>query len=70
MYQVWERFKNLLSSYTHHGFESWRVVSYFYDGLLNRDRQFIESMCNRAFLQKETKKAIDVLDDISEKSLN
>ncbi|KAL5554757.1 hypothetical protein UlMin_042158 [Ulmus minor] len=60
----------LLSSCPHHGFESWRVVSYFYDGILSRDRQFVESMCNGAFLQKEPKEAINFLNDISEKSLN
>ena len=70
LYQVWERFKTLLSSFPHHGFESWRIVSYFYDGILSRDRQFVESMCNGAFLQKEPEEAIDFLDDISEKSLN
>ncbi|KAL5564894.1 hypothetical protein UlMin_028058 [Ulmus minor] len=70
LYQVWERFKTFLSSCPHHGFESWRVVSYFYDGILSRDRQFVESMCNGEFLQKEPKEAIDFLDDISEKSLN
>ena len=45
-------------------------MSYFYDGILSRDRQFVESMCNGAFLQKEPEEAIDFLDDISEKSLN
>ena len=70
MYQVWERFNSLLSSSPHHGFESWQEVSYFYDGLLSRDRQVVESMCKEAFLQKEPEEAIDFLDDISEKSLN
>ena len=70
LYQVWERFKTLLSSCPHHGFEIWQVVSYFYDDILSRDRQFIESMCNVAFLQKEPEQAIDLLDDISKKSLN
>ena len=67
---MWERFKTLLSSCPHHGFESWRVLSYFYDGILSRDRQFVESMCNGAFLQKEPEEAIDFLDDISKMSLN
>ena len=70
LYQVWEQFKTLLSSCPHHGFESWQVVSYFYDAILSWDRQFVESMCNGEFLQKEPEEAIDILDDISEKSLN
>ena len=33
LYQAWERFKDLLNLCPHHGYESWRLVSYFYDGL-------------------------------------
>ncbi|KAL5554205.1 hypothetical protein UlMin_041606 [Ulmus minor] len=68
LYQVWERYKDLLNSCPHHGYESWRVVSYFYDGLQNRERQFIETMCNGEFLHKDPDEAIDFLDDLSEKS--
>ena len=32
--QVWERFKDLLLSCQHHGFEKWRIISFFYDGIL------------------------------------
>ncbi|KAJ0083264.1 hypothetical protein Patl1_29973 [Pistacia atlantica] len=67
-YQVWERYKDLLNSCPHHGFESWRVVSYFYDGLLSRERQFVETMCNGDFLHKDPDVAIDFLDDLSEKA--
>ncbi|KAL5573527.1 hypothetical protein UlMin_023124 [Ulmus minor] len=68
LYQVWERYKDLLNSCPHRGYESWRVVSYFYDGLQNRERQFIETMCNGEFLHKDPDEAIDFLDDLSEKS--
>ncbi|KAL5540455.1 hypothetical protein UlMin_042550 [Ulmus minor] len=68
LYQVWERYKDLLNSCPHHGYESWRVVSYFYDGLQNRERQFIETMCNGEFLHKDPNEAIDFLDDLSEKA--
>ncbi|KAJ0008379.1 hypothetical protein Pint_30583 [Pistacia integerrima] len=67
-YQVWERYKDLLKSCPYHGFESWRVVSYFYDGLLSRERQFVETMCNGDFLHKDPDVAIDFLDDLSEKA--
>ncbi|KAL5549319.1 hypothetical protein UlMin_004550 [Ulmus minor] len=68
LYQVWERYKDFLNSCPHHGYESWRVVSYFYDGLQNRERQFIETMCNGEFLHKDPDEAIDFLDDLSKKS--
>ncbi|KAJ0011342.1 hypothetical protein Pint_32927 [Pistacia integerrima] len=57
-----------IGSCPHHGFESWRVVSYFYDGLLSRERQFVETMCNGDFLHKDPDEAINFLDDLSEKA--
>lgn len=68
LYQVWERFKDLLNTCPHHGFESWRIVSYFYDGLLSRERQFVEMMCNGQFLQKDPEEAVDFLEEIAEKA--
>lgn len=68
IYQVWERFKDPLNSCPHHGFESLRFVSYFYDGILTKERPFVEMMCNGDFLQKDPEKAIDFLNDLSEKA--
>ena len=68
LYQAWERFKELLSLCPHHGFESWRIVSYFYEGLTPRERQFIEMMCNGEFLHKDPDEAIDYLNELAEKA--
>ena len=38
LYQVWERFKELLTLCPHHGYEKWRLVSYFYECLTIRER--------------------------------
>ncbi|XP_065620942.1 uncharacterized protein LOC136063874 [Quercus suber] len=46
----------------------WRLVSYFYEGLTPRDRQFIQLSCEGDFLQKEPEDAIDYLDEIAENS--
>ena len=32
-FQCWERFKDLLNSCPHHGFEKWCLISFFYKGL-------------------------------------
>ena len=29
-YQCWERFKNLLNACPHHGYETWRIISFFF----------------------------------------
>ena len=52
----------------HHGYENWRLVSYFYEGLTPRERQFIEMMCNGEFLHKDPDEAIDYLNELAEKA--
>jgi len=37
-YQCWDRYKDLLNTCPHHGFETWRLVSHFYEGLIPKDR--------------------------------
>ena len=37
-YLCWERFKDLLNACPHHGFEKWRIISFFYDGLNSQTR--------------------------------
>ena len=32
-YESWERFKDLILKCPHHGFETWRLVQHFYNGL-------------------------------------
>ncbi|XP_024021736.1 uncharacterized protein LOC112091708 [Morus notabilis] len=68
LYQAWERFKDLLNLCPHHGYESWRLVSYFYDGLTIRECQFVEMMCNGDFLQKDPDEAIEYLNELAEKA--
>ena len=48
-YVCWERFKDLFLRCPHHGFEPWRLVQYFYNGLTVPSRQMIESMYGRKF---------------------
>uniref|UniRef100_A0A2N9FD69 Retrotransposon gag domain-containing protein n=1 Tax=Fagus sylvatica TaxID=28930 RepID=A0A2N9FD69_FAGSY len=45
-----------------------RLVSYFYEGLQPRDRQFVQVACGGGFLQKEPEDAMDYLDEIVENS--
>lgn len=68
LYQSWERFKELLSMFPHHGYENWRLVSYFYEGLTPRKRQFVEMMCKGEFLQKDPDEAIEYLNELAEKA--
>ena len=67
-YECWERFKDLLLKCPHHGFERWRLVQYFYNGLNMSSRYMIESMNGGAFLNLSENNAWKVLETLSENS--
>jgi len=60
----------LLNTCPHHGFETWRLVSYFYEGLTLKDRQMIELMCNGTFKDKDPDEAMEYLDLVVENAQN
>jgi hypothetical protein len=45
-YQCWDSYKDFLNTCPHHGFETWTLVSHFYEGLIPKDRQMVELMYN------------------------
>ncbi|XP_042991370.1 uncharacterized protein LOC122318232, partial [Carya illinoinensis] len=65
-FQCWERFKELLLTCPHHGYETWRTISFFYEGLTSQMRQFVEMMCNGDFLNKDPDDAWDYFDQLAE----
>ena len=65
-YQCWERFKDLLNACPHHGYETWRIISFLYESLTPKMRQFVEMMCNGEFLNKDPDKAFDYFDLLTE----
>jgi hypothetical protein len=64
-YESWEKFKDLLLRCPHHGFETWRLVQYFYNG---SNRNMIESMNGGSFLSLTDSDAFDFLNKLSESS--
>jgi hypothetical protein len=54
--------------YPIHGYDTWRLVSYFYEGLHPRDHLFVQFSCGGEFLQKEPEDVMDYLDEIAENS--
>ena len=61
-YQCRERFKDLFNACPHHGYETWCIISFFYESLTPKMRQFVEMMCNGEFLNKDTYEAFDYFD--------
>src|SRR4051812_30532841 len=64
--ECWERFKNLLLKCPHHGFETWRLVQSFYNGLTQTDRSMSESMKGGRFLYLKAVEAYEFLEGLSE----
>jgi len=60
----------LLNTCPHHGFETWRLVSHFYEGLTPTDRQMMELMCNGTFEDKDPNEAMEYLDLLAENAQN
>ncbi|MCS5023618.1 retrotransposon gag domain-containing protein, partial [Staphylococcus aureus] len=67
-HECWERFNNLLLKYPYHGFEKWRLVKYFYDGLTPLNCQMIQSMHGGKFLLSNEGQAWESLESLSENS--
>ena len=42
----------VLNAFPHHGFGTWLLVSYFYDGISLAMKQLLETMCGGEFLRK------------------
>ena len=61
-----ERFKEILNICSHHEFETWRLVSYFYEALTPQSRQVMEMICNGEFRDKSLEDALDYLEHIAE----
>jgi hypothetical protein len=69
-YQCWDRYRDLLNTCPHHSFETWRLVSHFYEGLTHTDRQMVELMCNGTFEDKDTNEAMEYLYLLAENAQN
>ena len=67
-YQCWERFMETISACPHHGFDTWMLVNYFYDGLSPSMKQLLETMCGGDFLSKNPEEAMDFLNYVAETS--
>jgi hypothetical protein len=50
LFMAWERFKDTYNFCPTHGYDTWRLVSYFYEGLQPKDRQFVQVACGGGFL--------------------
>ena len=67
-YACWERYIEALNACPHHGFDTWLLVSYFYDEISLAMEQLLETMCGGGFLSKHPEEALDFLGYVAEAS--
>ena len=60
-YAYWERYMDVLNACPHHGFDTWLLVSYFYDGISPSMKQMLETMCGGDFLSIHPEKDLNFL---------
>ncbi|RVW31190.1 hypothetical protein CK203_082856 [Vitis vinifera] len=67
-YEYWERYMEAINACPHHGFDTWLLVSYFYDGMSSSMKQILETMCGGDFMSKNPEEAMDFLSYVFEVS--
>nr|CAN84028.1 hypothetical protein VITISV_024040 [Vitis vinifera] len=65
-YECWERYMEAINACPHHGFDTWLLVSYFYDGMSSSMKQLLETMCGGDFMSKNPEEAMDFLSYVAE----
>ena len=67
-YPCWERYMEVLDACPYHGFDTWLLVSYFYDGISPTIKELLETMCGGDFLSKNLEEALDFMSYVAEAS--
>ncbi|RVW98976.1 hypothetical protein CK203_033861 [Vitis vinifera] len=67
-YECWERYMEAINACPHHGFDTWLLVSYFYDGMSSSMKQLLETMYGGDFMSKNPEEAMDFLSYVAELS--
>ncbi|RVW21570.1 hypothetical protein CK203_115643 [Vitis vinifera] len=63
-----KRYMETINACPHHSFDTWLLVSYFYDGMSSLMNQLLETMCRGDFMSKNLEEAMDFLSYVAEVS--
>ncbi|XP_062075744.1 uncharacterized protein LOC133779859 [Humulus lupulus] len=64
LYDSWERFKELLRKFPHHGIEKWMLVHNFYNDLCWMTRTIIDDVACGAFMSKSANETYKFLEEM------
>ena len=65
-YACWEKYMEVVNACPHHGFDTWMLVSYFYEGMSPTMKQLLETMCGSDFMSKSPDEAFEFLNYVAE----
>ncbi|CAA7400123.1 unnamed protein product [Spirodela intermedia] len=68
LHETWEKFKDLLRKCPHHAIPKWQLNRIFYDGLLEQQRNIVDSICGGAFIEKTPDEIYSLYENLSESS--
>lgn len=64
-----ERFKDVISICPYHGFGTWMMVPYFYEGMLPQMKKIVETMCGGDIMSKILDEEIQFLEYVANVSI-
>ena len=59
LFEAWERYKNMLRLFPHHGLEPWIIIHTFYGGLLYNGKLSLDAAAGGALMDKPLMKLIN-----------
>jgi hypothetical protein len=66
LYEVWERFKEIIRLCPHHGLEDWLVIHTFYNALLYNTKIFIDAAAGGTLMNKNFREAYVLIEDMAQ----
>ncbi|RVW12110.1 hypothetical protein CK203_087303 [Vitis vinifera] len=60
------KYIEVVNACPHHGFDTWMLVSYFYEGMSPTMKQLLETMCGGDFMSKSPDEAFEFLNYVAE----
>nr|GEV64991.1 reverse transcriptase domain-containing protein [Tanacetum cinerariifolium] len=63
--EAWERFKEMLRTYPHHGFTDLAQIDTIYNGLNDNDQDSLNAAASRNLLSKTTREALQIIENKS-----
>lgn len=65
LYEAWERYKELLIKYSHHGLLDWLIVQNFYDRLNYSTKINIDVAISGVLMEKSTKVTHSLIEEMA-----